>query len=181
MVQDHHPQDTNNIYFPLSTGYCNHVLSFPADEEKDKKIPGKSDRTQGTEKHKLWRDTKGMGFVHFRKGKADSNLAANVLCRGGGCQQNSEQLFSLVVERTASRNCLDLPVNVRVRRAGAVMQGCSLLLFFSFFLGQVRQSLLGTPAFVSVWGTHAMWFLLQLHISTQKKICRNVLSAQVSV
>lgn len=115
------------------------------------------------------RDAKGIGFVHFRKGKADSNMAADVQCQGGSCEQNSEQLFSLVVEKTASRNCLDLPAHVRVRRAGAVMQGCSLLLFFFFSLGQVRQSLLGTPGFVSVWGTHATQFLLQLHISTQKK------------
>lgn len=67
-------------------------------------------------------------------------MATDVRCRGGGCEQNREQLFSLVVERTDF--CLDLPVNVRVRRADAVMQGCSLLLVFFFFsIGQVRQSL----------------------------------------
>lgn len=127
------------------------------------------------------RDAKEIGFVHFREGKADSNMAADVQCQGGSCEQNSEQLFSLVVEKTASRNCLDLPAHVRVRRAGAVMQGCSLLLVFFFSLGQVRQSLLGTPGFVSVWGTHAIQFLYSCTFLLRKKICKNVLISQVTI
>lgn len=84
-------------------------------------------------------------------------MAADVQCRGEGCERDSEQLFSLVAERITSRNYLDSPFNVRVRRAGAAMKGSSLLFGFEFLslsfspLRQVRQCLLGTPSSVSVW------------------------------
>lgn len=57
-----------------------------------------------------------------------------------------------------SRNYLDLPLNVRVRRAGTVMKGCSLLFGFFLFLKTSRQYLLGPPGSVSVQGTQAMRF-----------------------
>lgn len=98
-----------------------------------------------------------------------SNVAADVPCRGGGCEWDSERLFSLVVERTASRNYPGLPLDVRVRRAGAVRQGCSLLGLFSFSLREVRRCLLVTPGSMSVQGTHAMRFPTTLHFYSGEK------------
>lgn len=93
---------------------------------------------------------------------------ADVPGRGGGCERDSEQLFFLVVERIASRNYPDLLLSVRVRRAGAVMQGCSLV-GLSFSLREVRQCLLGAPGSMPVQGTHAMRFPTTLHFYSGEK------------